>query len=304
MPHLVPFYFINEVIFAFSLLCYIIYHLYNVLLTHPSLLFISLLFVVFVVFGDFVAYSSRNIYIAGTLAQKVRSLAGYSFYTGFCGFVIKLYKICFGFTLNLYLFMSNCILLFFKHSWAMSIIFFILNILINILFYLDLHTVYDVFLDEYLSMLSVGDMLNSEAPGDSNTGGNNSGPEGNNSGPEGNNSGPEGNNSGGNDPDLGNNTHEASEDMRNSVESKFRIQYDYNKNVSVNNRPDVYSHEGAGKLNQNEIDYIHRNAHFNNAWHYSASRGKLLRRPGIKAATRVIKITRQDIIFLSRFPKN
>ena len=139
----------------------------------------------------------------------------------------------------------------------MPILFFLFNILMHTFFYLDLHMVHDVFLYEFLNILSLGDMLNPEAASDNNS-------RSNNSGPEGNNSGHSGHNSGGNDPDSGNNIPEASEDTRNSVESKFRIQYDFNKNVSVNNRPDVYSHEGAGKLNQNEIDYIHRNAHFNN----------------------------------------
>lgn len=154
----------------------------------------------------------------------------------------------------------------------------------------------NAFLGEYLNMLSINDMLNPESSSDNNPGGNHSGSDGNHSGPS-------GNNSGGNGPDSGKSVPEAdSEDVRSSVESKFRIQHDYNKNVSISIRPDVYSHEGAGRLNQGEIDYLHRNVHLNPAWHYSMARGKILRRIGVKAATGVIKVTTTDIRYMSRFP--
>lgn len=92
--------------------------------------------------------------------------------------------------------------------------------------------------------------------------------------------------------------------MRNRVESKFRIQYNYNKNVTINKRPDVYSHEGAGKLYQNEINYLHRNVRLNPLWHYSVAKGKILRRRGVKAATGVIRVTKGDVEYMSRFPRN
>lgn len=127
----------------------------------------------------------------------------------------------------------------------MPIILFIFNILISMFFYLDLHLMCNVFLDEYLNMLSINDMLNPECS------------EGNNSGPA------EGNNSGGTGPDSGDSATDGGDNIRNNVERKFRIQYDYNKNVPINKRPDVYSHEGEGKLNGQEVEYIHRNVHLN-----------------------------------------
>nr|YP_010121886.1 hypothetical protein KQ509_mgp12 [Monilinia fructicola]QRF72262.1 hypothetical protein [Monilinia fructicola] len=179
----------------------------------------------------------------------------------------------------------------------MAVVLFIINILISVFFYLDLHMMCNVFLGEYLNMMSINDMLNPESSSDNNLGGNNAGSDGNKPGSE-------GNNSGGNGDDSGNNVPEGSEDIRNSVESKFRIQYDYNKNVPINKRPDVYSHVGAGRLNQKEVDYIHKYVHFNPFWHYSISKNKLLRRKGVKAATGVIRVTQHDINYMSRFPKN
>jgi hypothetical protein len=130
--------------------------------------------------------------------------------------------------------------------------------------------------------MDISSLLNPDTSGDSGPGGNNtgsgdnnSGPGGNNSGPEGNDSGPGGNDhgpgsndsgSGNNDHGSGNNITEANnsgESMRDRVARKFRIQYEFNKDVSRNNRPDVYSYEGAGKLDRNEIAYIHRNADYN-----------------------------------------
>jgi len=76
----------------------------------------------------------------------------------------------------------------------MPIIIYIVNILLLIFFYLDLHIMCNVFLDGYLNMMNINDMLNTEAPSDNTSGGNSPGPEGNNSG--GNNPGHPGNNSG------------------------------------------------------------------------------------------------------------
>ena len=47
----------------------------------------------------------------------------------------------------------------------------------------------NVFLDGYLNMMSINDMLNPESSSSNNLGGNNSGSDGNNPGFEGNNSG-------------------------------------------------------------------------------------------------------------------
>jgi hypothetical protein len=76
----------------------------------------------------------------------------------------------------------------------MPIIIYTVNILLLIFFYLDLHIMCNVFLDGYLNMMNINDMLNTEAPSDNTSGGNSPGPEGNNSG--GNNPGHPGNNSG------------------------------------------------------------------------------------------------------------
>lgn len=53
----------------------------------------------------------------------------------------------------------------------------------------------NVFLDEYLNMMSIGDMLNPETPSDNTSGGNSPDPDGNNTG-GGGNGGPDGNSSG------------------------------------------------------------------------------------------------------------
>ena len=66
---------------------------------------------------------------------------------------------------------------------------FIFNILISVFFYLDLHIMCNVFLDGYLNMMSINNMLNPESSSSNNLGGNNSGSDGNNPGFEGNNSG-------------------------------------------------------------------------------------------------------------------
>lgn len=108
---------------------------------------------------------------------------------GFSGFVIKPYQICLGFTLNLYLFIYDCIITYFKYSWLMPIIFLIINIFMSIFLYLDLNIMSSAFLEEYLKMVSIDDMLNPESSNGSGSGGNNSGSGGNNLGPEDNNSG-------------------------------------------------------------------------------------------------------------------
>jgi len=172
-----------------------------------------------------------------------------------------------------------------------------MNIFVRVLYCLDFHVLCDSFLIEYNLNMNINDLLN-PAPGDGPTGG--EGTDGNNPGPGGNEPG-----SGNNDTGSVNNTTDANsgENMRDRVESKFRLQYDYNKDVSVNNRPDVYSHEGAAKLDQNEIDYIHKYAHLNPKWHYSINRNKLLRKPGNKAATGIVKVTKSDLEYLNNFPK-
>ena len=64
----------------------------------------------------------------------------------------------------------------------MPIIIYTVNILLLIFFYLDLHIMCNVFLDGYLNMMNINDMLNTEAPSDNTSGGNNPGHPGNNSG--------------------------------------------------------------------------------------------------------------------------